>query len=73
MAMKSKPAADVKARLQRLSERVENPARIRLSSSSNPPQLSSSLSGYERESREADAKLREAASTKRRTSRSGLS
>jgi hypothetical protein len=60
MPKKTKYAEAKEAGLKRVLGRIENPAKVRQSSSRNPPQLPSTLSWHERESREADAKLRDA-------------
>jgi hypothetical protein len=60
---KKKTHAEYKeAKLKKVLGRIEksNASLARKSASRNPPQLPSTLSWHERESREADAKLRDA-------------
>jgi hypothetical protein len=58
MPKKTKYAADKEVKLKRVLGRIKKHTN-KTSSSRNPPQLPSTLSGYERESREAESKLRE--------------
>jgi hypothetical protein len=66
MPKKTKYAADIEVRLKRVLGRItkSNASLVRQSSSRNPPQLPSTLSGHERESREAEMKLRARAAKK---------
>jgi hypothetical protein len=58
MPKKTKYAEDKEAKLKRVLGRIKKHTN-KTSSSRNPPQLPSTLSGYERESRDAESKIRD--------------